>query len=207
MGRAHGGNEVKGRIQSVNDLYAVYHQSGSINFRTMKQIPIHNSFEETCRKKCFLGGPIKDACKIALEETTKYFEENDDEQMPTEELVRKMSEHCSVKHMRQILNERYGQNIIVTSSNGKLDAVTFRYTARYILHEFFRESRKGEAEDKDAILKAAAKIVNQILNQLVYQNKHILSRLKLSAFNKILVFFQMNLGLFSKEFSMKKNIC
>jgi hypothetical protein len=167
------GNEVKGRIQSVNDLHAadaVYHQSCSINFQTMKQIPVLSSFEEPCRKRHSLGRPMKDVCKIAFEETMKYFEGNDDEQMTVDELVRKMSEHCddpySAKHVRQKLNERYGQNIIVTSINGKRDVVTFRYTARYILHKFFRESRSGEAEDKAAIVKAAAKIIRSDIKSM-----------------------------------------
>lgn len=167
------GNQVKGRIHSVNDLHAsdaIYHQPCSINFRTLKQIPVHSSFEEPRRKRRSLGRPVKDTCKIAFEETMKYFEENDDEQMTIDELVRKMSEHCndpySVKHMRQKLNERYGQNIIITSINGKPDVVTFRYTARYILHEFFRESKNGEAENKDAIIKAAAKIIRSEIKSM-----------------------------------------
>ena len=62
----------------------------AFNFRTMKQIPVLSSFEEPCRKRCSLGRPMKDACKIAFEETMKYFEGNDDEQMTVDELVRKM---------------------------------------------------------------------------------------------------------------------
>ena len=81
-----------------------------------------------------------------------------------------MSKYCgepySVVYMRQMLKARYGDNIIVTSINGKTDVVTFRYTARYILHEFFEDSKSKCDDDKDGIIKAAANIIRSDIKSL-----------------------------------------
>ena len=168
------GNKVQGRINSVNDLHAadaIYHQMCNVNFRTKKQIPILYSSEETpVKRKRLSGRPAEEVRKVAFEKTMKFFEQNDDEQITIGKLVTEMSKYCgepySVVYMRQMLKARYGDNIIVTSINGKTDVVTFRYTARYILHEFFEDSKSKCDDDKDGIIKAAANIIRSDIKSL-----------------------------------------
>ena len=131
---------------------------------------MYSSEETPVKRKRLSGRPAEEVRKVAFEKTMKFFEQNDDEQITIGKLVTEMSKYCgepySVVYMRQMLKARYGDNIIVTSINGKTDVVTFRYTARYILHEFFEDSKSKCDDDKDGIIKAAANIIRSDIKSL-----------------------------------------
>ncbi|CAC5425516.1 unnamed protein product [Mytilus coruscus] len=78
-----------------------------------------------------------------------------------------MSEHCGidvaygVQHMRNKLQEHFGDKIIISEINGKQNVVTFRNTVRSILHEFYEQTNTNRSidEEKKSIIQAAAKIL------------------------------------------------
>ena len=63
-----------------------------------------------------------------------------------------MEEFCefpySVVYMKQKLMQKYDKDIVITDVNGKVDVVTFCYTAKSILHDFYTRQKKDLESDK-----------------------------------------------------------
>ena len=64
-------------------------------------------------------------------EVAKYLKENDDEQITVNDLMNKMAEFndqepYSARYVEEKLKEHFGVNIVIASTNGKVDGVTFR---------------------------------------------------------------------------------
>jgi len=82
--------------------------------------------------------------KQVFAKLTRFFEENDDEQITVSDLVEKMKEYLSDTeseaygrlHMKTKLLEYFRDKIIITDINGKPNVVNFRTTATAILQEF-----------------------------------------------------------------------
>ncbi|CAC5406040.1 unnamed protein product [Mytilus coruscus] len=159
--------EVRGRLEFVQDLHgtdALYHQTCSVNFRTLKQTPL--AFSPPAKKaKTQAGG--KSSLSESFLFAAKYLQQNEDEQITVTDLVKKMSKHCriddayGVQHMKNKLQEHFGDKIIISEINGKQNVVTFRNTVRSILHEFYEQTNTNRSidEEKKSIIKAAAKIL------------------------------------------------
>lgn len=95
---------------------------------------------------------------------TDYLEANDDEQITIVDLVKKMKEFCEIPYsgvyMKQKLRQKYDKDIVFTDVNGKLDVVTFCYTTKSILHDFYMQQKKDPESDKFALITAASKIIH-----------------------------------------------
>ena len=88
-------NAVQARILHAHDLHAVdavYHRVCSVNFRTMKQIPVVHEHEVNPSKKVKLGRPQEKQRTDAFLEVAKFLEENDDEQITIHDLIQSMEE-------------------------------------------------------------------------------------------------------------------
>ena len=103
--------EVVFRIKSVHsDLPAadaVYHQTCSSNFRTLRQIPKTFQTEECSHNKKARGRSLNPTQMSAFLEVAQYLQENDDEQITVLDLVEKMEEKCgelaySAVHMKTL---------------------------------------------------------------------------------------------------------
>ena len=136
---------VKVRILHVHDLHAadaVYHQTCSVNFRTKKQMPIAQFAADDFFKKPRLGRPPDDKRAKAFFEVASYLEDNDDEQITINDLIDLMNQKLAdtdyeaygYTHMKTKLKEHFGERIVQTEINGKPNVVTFRTTARVVLH-------------------------------------------------------------------------
>ncbi|CAC5372581.1 unnamed protein product [Mytilus coruscus] len=150
-----------------NDLHAadaLYHQTCSENVRTLKQTSL--AFSPPAKKAKTQAGR-KSSLSESFLFAAKYLQQNEDEQITVTDLVKKMSEHCGindaygVQHMKNKLQEHFGDKIIISEINGKQNVVTFRNTVRSILHEFYEQTNTNRSidEEKKSIIQAAAKIL------------------------------------------------
>ena len=162
---------VQARIVSAHDLHAadaVYHKICGVNFRTMRQIPTRYKNEKMCTKKQKLGHPQRKERSEAFLDVVHFLEENDDEQISVNDLVCRMedildgSEHCAYSrlHMQSKLKEHFGDHIVIENINDKPNVVTFRSTAKAILHDFYNSQRKPDLNtDKIRFIQTAAKLL------------------------------------------------
>ena len=138
---------VQARILHVHDSVAadaVYHQACSVNFRTKKQIPKLFASDEPDHKKRKIGRPQDEEKNDAFLKVAKFLQDNVDKQITVLDLVEKMEEFLgdsgsaaySRTHMKARLQEHFGNQIMITDTNGKPNFVTFRSNVTTILHEF-----------------------------------------------------------------------
>ena len=83
--------------------------------------------------------------QCAFTKITAFLEANDDEQITIVDIVKNrrilwISIWCIV-YMKQKLMQKYDKNIVITDVNGKVN-VTFCYTAKSILHDFYTRQKK-----------------------------------------------------------------
>ncbi|CAG2213079.1 unnamed protein product [Mytilus edulis] len=109
--------EVRGRLAFVQDLHAadaLYHQTCSVNFRTLKQTPL--AFSPPAKRPKTQAGR-KSSLSESFLFAAKYLQQNEDEQITVADLVTKMSEHCGiddaygVQHMKNKLQEHFGDKL------------------------------------------------------------------------------------------------
>ncbi|VDI73947.1 Hypothetical predicted protein [Mytilus galloprovincialis] len=171
--------EVRGRLAFVQDLHAadaLYHQTCSVNFRTLKQTPL--AFSPPAKKAKTQAGR-KSSLSESFLFAAKYLQQNEDEQITVADLVKKMSEHCGiddaygVQHMKNKLQEHFGDKVIISEINGKPNVVTFRNTVRSILQEFYEQTNTNPSidEEKKSIIQAAAKILKSEILSSETSNK------------------------------------
>ena len=73
---------------------------------------------------------------------------------------------------KQKLIQKYDKDIIITEVNGKVDVVTFCYTAKSIVHDFYTRQKKKDLEsDKIALITVASKIVRSDIKCMII-SKH-----------------------------------
>ena len=175
--------EVQTRILHVHDLHAVdavYHRVCSVNFRTMKRIPVAHEHEDNAPKKVKLGRPQEKQRADAFLEAVRSFEENDDEQITINDLILQMEKNLgnselsaySFPHMQQKLKEHFGENIILAEINGKPNVVTFRNTANAVLHDFYSHRDFDPEKEKTRIIEAAAKLIRDEIKEVKISNGH-----------------------------------
>ena len=126
------------------------------------------------------GRPTNQEALLAFKHVISCLKENDDEQMTVADLVHKMKQICGekaygVSYTKQKLKEQFGDSVIITDLNGKVDVVTLRTTAASILHDFYsQEKMENEDAKKLSILKAAAKLIKSdikcVTDKSVYPN-------------------------------------
>ena len=175
--------EVRGRLEFVQNLHAadaLYHQTCSVNFRTLKQTPL--AFSPPAKKAKTQAGR-KSSLSESFLFAAKYLQQNEDEQITVADLVTKMSEHCGiddaygVQHMKNKLQEHFGDKVIISEINGKPNVVTFRNTVRSILQEFYEQTNTNRSidEEKKSIIQAAAKILKSEILSSETPNKALYS--------------------------------
>lgn len=170
---------VQGRIEYFGgDLHAadcVYHQSCSVNFRTLRDIPKQfTSVDSAKRRKS--GRPKDCDQEEAFEKVCSFLEENDEEQLTISDLVAKMGEYlCDSKsaaygnqYLKEMLVRRYGRSIFVTEGQGVKNIVTFREKTCQILRDYYKSPQEDDEEaQKRAIIKTAAKLIRSDIKETV----------------------------------------
>ena len=174
---------VRGRIINVHDLPAadaIYHQTCSVNFRTGKQVPKIFAVDQPVSKKAEMGRPQYGERSEAFQKVMNFLMENDDEQITLRDLEDKMQEYLGDSrgtayghtHMKQKIEEHFGNQIIITEINGKANVVTFRSTAEVILNDFHHTNQKsGDKEsEKLNIIKTAARLIKNDIRAMKTSN-------------------------------------
>ena len=131
---------MQARILHVHDLHvadAGYHRVCSVNFRTIKQVPVIYDHNGNISKKLKVGQPPEKQQVDAFLKVARFLKENDDEQVTIHDLIQSMEENlgesklsaCSYPYMKQNLTEHFGDKIIETEINVKPNVITFRNKA------------------------------------------------------------------------------
>ena len=82
----------------------------------------------------------------------------------------KMKEYCgedsyTLKYIKKRITEHFGNNVIITEVNGKLNVVTLRSNAASILHEFYDRPKQQDADlERIRIIEIAEKLITVISN-------------------------------------------
>ncbi|CAC5426681.1 unnamed protein product [Mytilus coruscus] len=132
-------NVPKLRSKDLHAPDALYHQTCSVNFRTLKQTPL--VFHPPA-KKTKTQARRKSTLSWVFLLTANNLHQNEDEQIRVTDLVKKMSENCGVddaygvQHRKNKLKEYFGDKIIISEINQKQNVVT----VRSILHEFYEQT-------------------------------------------------------------------
>lgn len=171
-------DDVTGRLEYAQDLHAadaIYHQPCNVNFRTGRQIPSQFCSDESKSARLSQGRPEETERTEAFMKCVTFLEENDDEQVTINDLIRKMDDYLkgspcdtySFRYMKKKLLEYYGDRIIVTELNGKSNVVTFRTTASIILNDFYGQQNRNDSEsEKLRIIQTAAKLIKNDIKRL-----------------------------------------
>ena len=174
--------KVRGRIGYVKDLYAadaVYHQACSANFRTIKQIPqkyIPSQLRSS--KQAKVGRPADEVQAEAFLKVMAYLEANDEEQTTIHDLI-KMMGHLNLEdtdvepygftHIKQLqLLNQFGDRIVITEVNCKLNFVTFWNTAQNIINQFHSSQSNSQSceEQKTQIIQAATMLIKHDMKSI-----------------------------------------
>ncbi|KAK7090326.1 hypothetical protein V1264_010141 [Littorina saxatilis] len=77
------------------------------------------------------------------------------------------------QHMKDKLLETFADRIIVTEVNGEANVVTFRTTARTLLHDFFSAPKAtNDEEEKLRVVKAAAEMIRNDVKAAATASSH-----------------------------------
>ncbi|KAK7111326.1 hypothetical protein V1264_010980 [Littorina saxatilis] len=179
---------VKGKLEFARDLHAadaVYHITCNCNFRALGlSIPKRyndkpGAYALTNAPSRSVGRPPDTEKLEVFEKTAEYLINHDDEQITIGELVQEKMQEFSggvgytTKWMKEKLLERFNEKIIIANILGKSNVVTFRTTAKSILHDFYNSPKTNDDEsEKLKLVKAAAALIkNEIKAASATTNK------------------------------------
>ena len=131
-------------------------------------------------KRPKFGRPRSDEKARAFLQVARYLEENDDEQITINDLIDLMTQKLAgtnheayrYTHMKARLREHFGDRIIQTAINGKLNVVTFRTTARVVLQEYYNKQQQENdtTEEKIKLVQTAAKLIKEDIKTIETSN-------------------------------------
>ena len=213
------GQLVQSRIQSVNDMHAAdatYHQQYRVNFRTHKNIPskrMTGTGQPAPRK----GRPVSEAQTAAFLKVARYLQDNDDEQITLTDLRQKMRqcllesghnvEPFTEKHLRQKLEDHFGDTIIVTCIRGKANVVTFRSTAEKILKQFAQNKEKDIEAEKLRQMKTAALLLLSDIKSMDASKENYPSSSDIASLDQNLTYLPPSLELFLSTILRNNKVC
>ena len=157
------GEEVLERVQHACDLVAAeakYHRQCAQSFLK----PQSNKSK-----------PDADLRADAFKKLCEFIDDDDECQYSVQDLSDHMSmyldgnEGYSIKHLKTKLKEHYGEDIVITSLNGKSSIVSFKDDAHRILHERrITDKVLNAATQSDRIIDMAASIILDDIRMSVY---------------------------------------
>jgi hypothetical protein len=163
---------VRGRLEYLGlDLQAancVYHNSCSVNFRTGNLIPkLYACNENPSVKKRRSGRPENELQKDAFRKICAHLDAHNDEQVTVGDLMSLMEGFLQGtelsaydrRYMKRQLLEHYGDNIVISGQNGKVDVITLRETAHQILRSYYAMPKESEDAEKMWIIDTAARLI------------------------------------------------
>lgn len=154
--------EVTHRIETVADLVAVealYHKGCSINF-----------FKDPATGKKG-GRPPVDDVKTAMEVIYDFIEKGDECQFALSDLISLIEGYVpDERTIKKKLEEKYGEDIIITKNQKKVSIVCFQSTGYKILSDHWYAQKKADADQKRLrIITAAAAIIREDIRTQIYE--------------------------------------
>lgn len=107
--------------------------------------------------------------------------------------------------MKEKLRQKYDKDIVFTDVNGKLDVVTFCYTAKSILHDFYMQQKKDPESDKFALITAASKIIRSDIKCMSISKQSYPSSTEVGSINFHTNFLPLSLKIFLDSIFREKN--
>ena len=185
--------KVMARIGSVHDLPAadaVYQQICSSNFRTGKSIPLvfmSDVDEQPANKRGRLKDPFQEE---AFLQVMADLQQHDEEQTTVNDLIDNMKTYLGdcdslpygFTHMKKMIKDHYGDEIIIAEINGKSNVVTFTTTASKILHDFHQQSERDDSlREKMRIIETAAKLIKNDIKSVIQSTDYYPTSKEMSA--------------------------
>jgi len=152
----HWGIQIKGRLQSCNDLVAeeaLYHHLCYFRFTQNR-----SSEPESTRS----GRRTDPEMAKAFEDICHFLESSCESLYSLSELRCEFesSEVYSNKHLKRKLKEKYGDHVFFAEVNGRPDVICFRDMSSYIISDKWYEERKSSTlEESERIVCTAGKLI------------------------------------------------
>ena len=144
----------------------------------------------------------------AFKDAARFFEESDTNQNTNADISGKMKvllegsnlTPYSSRHLLRILDEDYGDRIIISKVCGQRSVTSFVQTAKSILHDYFKFPQENDPEiDKMCSAEASAKIIKKEI-MAVFTPKVNIMVLTSCQLNHALIFCQHHYDYFSSAF-------
>ena len=174
----------------------MYHRNCRVNFADPSLgIPkiFANKLETPIVKK---GRPCNDKLIEAFNMTMSFFEKNEEENLTVSDLARKMSEHLNEsevegytnKYMKTKMIETYGDELIISSSEGRSDVVNLKLNVNKIISKFRNNSENTDSNETtgDSIIETAAKLIKADIKSVVQDKSTFPSSNELTEENAII---------------------
>lgn len=162
------GKKVKAIIVGVHCLVAEearYHRSCSSKFFSKQHL-------NPSGKR---GRPDDEDIVTGLEKVCSYMEDSDDCQFTLQELLDVMHQNQSCKtsasYLKTKLQEKYGNDVIITTLQRKTPIVCFRKSGDKLLcNSWYNEKLHSEKEERLRIVRTAAAIIKEDIKSKVYDS-------------------------------------
>ena len=147
----------------------------------------------------------------------RYLQDNDDEQITLTDPRQKMRqcllesghnvEPFTEKHLRQKLEDHFGDTIIVTCIRGKANVVTFRSTAEKILKQFAQNKEKDIEAEKLRLIKTAALLLFSDIKSMDASKENYPSSSDIASLDQNQAYLPPSLELFLSTILRNKKDC
>ena len=186
---------------------AVYHNTGSVNFRTLKQIPVALTDKNPTPEKRPRAGRPEDTLKWqAFQHVVEWIEDNDSEQVTVYDLVEEMKKHLndgspySVPYMKKRLSEHFGDRVVIAEVNGRVDVVTLKTNAASILHNSYLCPKEEHPDaDKIRIIETSGDLIRNDIKSMEHEKDLYPKTEDLSSLSRNLKYLPESLQLFLRK--------
>ena len=111
----------------------------------------------------------------------------------------------SHQYMKEKLYEKFGDKIIITEINGKANVVTFRTTAKVLLHDFYSAPKADDENEKLRLVKTAAAMIRNDIKTTATASHQYTSSDDIASVDRNLDFFPQSLQILLRtSFSEKE---
>jgi hypothetical protein len=77
-----------------------------------------------------------------------------------------------VKHLKRLLEKRYGNYLVFASVSGRKDVICFKdMVSRIVSDKWYADRQKDAGKESERIIEAAAKLLRASINEVDYDNE------------------------------------
>ena len=178
------GFEVIGRLQTCGDAVAAearYHVNCYRTFTGGRpRSNVVQGESQSCSNNSNVSGRRVDADLVAVfDEVCNWLEDYDDDLHTVVELQEQMRQRVSdpetvysVKHLKRLLEQRYGNALVFASVSGRKDVICFKdMVSRILSDKWYADRQKDAGKESERIIEAAAKLLRASIMEVDYDNE------------------------------------